>query len=188
MIKGSTNPSASVHVKARNFPLTEGLRQQVIHKMGRLEKYLDRLRDLEVILWTEPTREAEHHNHVEATARVAGRTVHVTTCSSDMYAALDEAVDKLYRQLNRTKERMKSHHARGIADTVEEAPVLENEEPDEIVRVKRFALEPEFEDEAIATMETLGHSFYVFLNARNEQINVLYRRKDGTLGLIEPAR
>lgn len=184
---------ADVRVKARNFPLTEALEKQVEQKMGRLDKYLDRLQGIDVVLWTEQSKEADRHNHVEATARIGGRKVHVTAMKSDMYAALDETVDKMYRQLNRTKERLKSHHGSRLAEVL---PGEEMESADEtiyddaadpsVVKVKRFEMKPQFEDEAIAEMETLGHSFYVFLNADSERVNVVYRRKDGDYGLIDP--
>ncbi len=185
----------NVQVKGKNLTITPALERQVVEKMGRLDKYLDRLSELEVELWCEKTRDAGHHNHVEATARVAGRTIRVTTSNGDMYAAIDEAVDKLYRQLNRQKERMKSHHGPKSLDTLapgEDDTQPENDSFDEsagsIVRVKRFDMKPEFEDDAVENLEDLGHSFYVFLNAETEQVNVLYKRKNGSYGLIEPIR
>jgi putative sigma-54 modulation protein len=164
--------------------------------MGKLDKYLDRLHEIEVELYTEKTREADHHNHVEATAHVTGRTMRVLSEHSDMYAAIDDAVDKLYRQLNRRKERLKAHHngripvlPESVDDTsldsvTEEDLGDENEVP--VVHVERLDMKPQFEEEAIEQMDALGRSFFVFLNARNEQVNVVYRRGDGSYGLIEP--
>lgn len=180
-----------IRVKARNFPLTDALESQVVAKLGRLDKYLDRLRGIDVVLWTESSKEADRHNHVEVTGHAGSRRVHATATAADMYAAVDEVVDKMYRQLNRAKERLKSHHGTRIADAVvpEEAalePFIEESQDAAIVKVKRFEMKPQFEDEALAEMETLGHSFYVFLNAANERVNVVYRRKDGHYGLIDP--
>jgi putative sigma-54 modulation protein len=186
----------SVQVKGKNLPVTPALRDQVVHKMNKLDKYLDRLDQIEVELSTEKTRDADHHNHVEATTHVAGRTIRVTSVHGDMYAAIDEAVDKLYRQLNRQKERMKSHHPGkttatqpGVLEDEYGAPAavddgLEGSEP--IVHIERLEVKPQFEEEAIAEMASSTRDFYVFLNARNEQVNVLYRREDGSYGLIEP--
>lgn len=183
----------NVQVKGKNLTVTPALERQVVEKMGRLDKYLDSLSELEVELWCEKTRDADHHNHVEATARVAGRTIRVTTANGDMYAAIDEAVDKLYRQLNRQKERMKAHHGTKSVEALElapqDTPLEEDSTPEtagSIVRIKRFDMKPEFEDDAVENLEDLGHSFYVFLNAQTEQVNVLYKRKDGSYGLIEP--
>jgi putative sigma-54 modulation protein len=195
---GKTNRTAggvSVHVKGKNLSITPALRDQVMHKMTKLDKYLDRLQEIEVELCTEKTRVADHHNQVEATTHVLGRTIRVTAMNSDMYAAIDEAVDKLYRQLNRKKERVKAHHngklaeTVGLADlaTVPEGEEAQEQEPDEpVIRVELLEMKPQFEDEAIEEMEAQGKTFFVFLNARNEQVNVVYRHKDGTYGLIEP--
>src|SRR5437588_12443897 len=98
-----------VHLKGRNLGVTEAIRAQVEHKMSRLYKYLDRLQSIDVELWTEKTREAGLHHHVEASTHVAGKMMRVATTQPDLYAAVDEAVDRLYRQLNRRKERLKSH-------------------------------------------------------------------------------
>jgi putative sigma-54 modulation protein len=191
MGKGSRTPGGvTVHVKGKNISITPALHDQVVHKMGRLDKYFDLLHDIDVELCTEKTRESIHHNHVEATARVAGRTIRVTAEDADMYAAIDDAVDKLYRQLNRKKERLKGHHGTKFVETL---PVEEIETTDDVpengtpaIRVERLNLKPIFEDEALAELEDQNRSFYVFLNASSEQVNVLYRRADGSYGLIEP--
>lgn len=194
MKHGQRSPGeVNVQVKGKNLTVTPALEAHVVEKMRCLDKYLDRLSNIEVELECEQTRDAAHHNHVEATARVAGRTIRVTTSHSDMYAAIDEVVDKLYRQLNRQKERMKSHHAPKPMEALaiaQDGPGSMEPESDEltgtIVRVKRFDMKPEFEDDAVENLEDLGHNFYVFLNAQSEQVNVLYKRRDGSYGLIQP--
>lgn len=195
---GKTNRTAggvSVHVKGKNLSITPALRDQVVHKMTKLDKYLDRLQEIEVELCTEKTRQADHHNQVEATTHVLGRTIRVTAANSDMYAAIDEAVDKLYRQLNRKKERVKGHHNGKLAEVVPLEDLsdvaageeTQGQEPDEpVIRVELLEMKPQFEDEAIEEMEQQGKTFYVFLNARNEHVNVVYRHSDGTYGLIKP--
>jgi putative sigma-54 modulation protein len=185
----------NVQVKGNHVTITPRLHDQVVAKMAKLDKYLDRLQTIEVELCWERTRDADHQNRVEATTRVAGRTLRVTASNSDMYAAVDEVVDKLYRQLNRHKERLKSHSASKLAEVLPAAPELpsvgvaesDDEDTEEPVIVReRLEVKPQFEDEAIADMEAAGQSFYVFLNARNESVNVVYRHGDGTYGLIEP--
>jgi putative sigma-54 modulation protein len=194
---GKTHRTAggvSVLVKGKNFSITPALRDQVVHKMTKLDKYLDRLQEIEVELCTEKTRQADHHNQVEATTHVLGRTIRVTATNSDMYAAIDDAVGKLYRQLNRKKERVKGHHNGKLAEVVPLEDLSDmaageetQEEPDgPVIRVELLEMKPQFEDEAIEEMELQGKNFYVFLNARNEQVNVVYRHSDGTYGLIEP--
>jgi putative sigma-54 modulation protein len=183
----------TIQVKGKGLPITQALRDQVTQKMHRLDKYLDRLQSIEVELCHENTRESSRQNQVEATARVPGRTLRVATASADMYAAIDEAVDKLYRQLNRKKERMKAHHGVKAAEIL--PPLLESDEVTElderqngeaVIHLEQLEVMPEFEDEAVEQLELRGGAFYVFLNARNERINVLYRREDGSYGLIEP--
>lgn len=105
-----------VHLKGKNLTITPALHDQVVNKMKRLDKYFDRLQQIEVELSTESTRDADQHSHVEATTHVLGRTIRVSSVHSEMYAAVDEAVDKLYRQLNRQKERVKAHHGTKLAD------------------------------------------------------------------------
>jgi putative sigma-54 modulation protein len=187
-----------VHVKGKNLTITPALHDQVVHKMGRLDKYLDRLQGIEVELRTEQTRDSADHNCVEATTRVAGRQIRVIAKDGDMYAAIDEAVDKLYRQLNRHKERLKSHHSNKFIDVMPSDAVVEQDEAGDegptsanlpegpLIRVQTLDMKPQFEDEAVLELEDGGREFYVFLNARNEQVNVLYRHSDGGYGLIEP--
>lgn len=192
-----TPGGVSVTVKGKNIAITAALHDQVVHKMVKMDKYLDRLQTIEVELCTEKTREAGLHNQVEATTRVAGRTIRVTAAHGDMYAAIDEAVDKLYRQLNRKKERMKAHHAGRRAEALAESDLesgavaavaavdgVKTRAP--AVHVERLDVEPQFEDEAVEELEASGEGFLVFLNARSEHVNVLYRRPDGDYGLIEP--
>jgi len=193
-----TPGGVSVTVKGKNIPITTALHDQVVHKMVKMDKYLDHLQTIEVELGTEKTREIGQHNHVEATTHIKGRTIRVSATNGDMYAAIDEAVDKLYRQLNRHKERMKAHHASRLAEALPantdagvasvpgavDSDAADQREP--AIRVERFEMEPQFEDEAVEELEAKGRDFYVFLNARNEQVNVLYRRPDGDYGLIEP--
>ena len=185
--------TVSGQVKGKGLAVKAALHDQVVHKMQRLDKYLDRLQTIDVELCREKTRDSAHQNQVDATAHVPGRTIRVTTSNADMYAAIDEAVDKLYRQLNRKKERMKSHHGGKPAEILppltetDEAIEIEDRNGDEaVIHLERVEVMPEFEDEAIEQFEARGGSFYVFLNARNERINVLYRRDDGSYCLVEP--
>src|SRR5947209_8482230 len=105
-----TPGGGSVDVKGENMSVSLALREHGVHKMERLDIDLDRLNEIEVEMSTEKTRDAAFHNLVEATARVRGHTFRAVTSDADMHTVIDEAVDKLYRQLNRTKERMKAHH------------------------------------------------------------------------------
>jgi putative sigma-54 modulation protein len=187
-----------VQVKGSHLVVTQALNDQVVQKMAKLDRYFDKLQTVEVELCWEKTRDANRQSRVEAITHVKGRTLRAVATHSDMYAAIDEVVDKLHRALNRQKERSKSHGTDKIVDVlpisaeVEEfatpEPVdvdLDGEAEPVIVR-ERLEVKPQFEDEAIAEMDAAGLAFYVFLNARNECVNVVYRHSDGSYGVIEP--
>lgn len=190
----------AVQVKGNHLAVTPALREQVVQKMAGLDRYFDALQTVEVELCWEKTREASRQNRVEATTHVKGRTLRVVAAHSDMYAAIDEVVDKLHRTLNRQKERVKSHGTNKIVDilplTDEAAEAAIAAEPDAeseeqvagepVIVHERLSVKPLFEDEAVAEMDAAGLAFYVFLNARNESINVAYRHADGTYGIVEP--
>ncbi|MGI8827739.1 MAG: ribosome hibernation-promoting factor, HPF/YfiA family [Chloroflexota bacterium] len=188
------NDGMDVQVKGNRFSVTPDVRHHVVHKMQRLQKYFDRIISIDVELSSERTRDADHQNHVEATTHVAGRTIRVTAAHGDMLAAVDEAVDKLYRQLNRQKERLKSHHGVPLS----EMPLAVNGDPDETdlteahdwdesaVRVQTIDMKPQFEDEALTELRAHTRDFYVFLNASTEQVNVLYKDANGGYCLVQP--
>lgn len=181
-------PVVEVHIKGKNMPITSDLRFQIERKMQKLSKYLDRLATIDVELATEPTREAAARNHVEATTHVLGRTIRVASMDAEMHAAVDMTVDKLYRSLNRRKEKVKSHHGAIAAEaSPAETSPLEEDEDEPIVEIERLEMKPMFEDEALEELRSGVDDFYVFLNARNEKVNVLYKRSDGTYGLIQPS-
>ena len=140
---------------------------------------------------------SEEHNprmsdgryRVEVTSMVAGQVVRVEASGGDERSALDLAVDKYESRLRRLKERIIGKHRRPGEKRLNGGSVGDEEPEDhtlQIDRVKRFAVKPMTPEEAALQMELLGHSFYLFLNADTEQYGVLYRRRGGTLGLIEP--
>jgi putative sigma-54 modulation protein len=189
-----TSGGVSVQVKGKNLSISPTLHNQVVRKMERLDKYLDRLQEIEVELGVEHTRAAGRHNRVEATGLVFGRVIRVVASGADMYTAIDEAVDKLYRQLNRQKEKMKSHHGGKLSEEIVVEPVsnedtssLDGEmDAQPVIIIEHIDMKPQFEDEAMEELQAGRQGFYVFLNAQSEQINVLYRHSDGTFGLIQP--
>ncbi len=135
-------------------------------------------------------RVADDRYRVEITAPVAGQVVRVEASAQDERAALDLASDKFERNLRRLKERLIQRSRKGGHKRLNAAePPTEEEEdgPHDIVRVKQFAMKPMMPEEAALQMDMLGHSFYFFLNGENDRYGVLYRRRDGSLGLIEPA-
>jgi putative sigma-54 modulation protein len=120
----------------------------------------------------------------QLTVRVRGKILRAEERTEDMFASIDAVLDKMYRQIARYKGKRKDR----MQTVAEGLPVTGQDEEvqGEIVRVKRFELLPMVPEEAIEQMELLGHSFYVFLNADEDAVNVVYRRGDGNYGLLQP--
>lgn len=179
-----TSGGIDIHVKGKGLSVTPELRDLVERKMSRLDKYHDRLQTVDVELIHEKTRASDQQNAVDVVARVPGQTIRVQASAAEIHAAIDEAVDKMYRHLNRKKERQKSHRGVATADMVP----AEADEPVVSARisVERPLVEPLSEEDAVAMLEDSGKPVYIFLNARNQQVNVVYRRAEGGYAVVEP--
>jgi putative sigma-54 modulation protein len=173
-----------VSIFARNMEVTPRLREYVERKVGKLDRYLPSIDEARVDLTVENTRSADHRQVAQLTVRVRGTILRAEERTQDMFASIDTVLDKMYRQVARYKGRRRD---RGQA-AAEVLPIEEPlEEPEgEVVRVKRFEVRPMTQEEAIEQMELLGHHFYVFLNADEDAINVVYKRNDGNYGLLQP--
>ncbi len=168
-------------VKGRNLEITEPLRRYAEEKVQRLTKYLEHIVTANVVLAVE-----KHRQIAEVTLRVRDLTIRAEESTADLYSAIDLVTEKLERQILRYKERIANRAAaRGGAEARPAGGAIAEGEP-RVVKTKRFAVKPAEVDEAILQMDLLGHSFYVFRNARTDEVNVVYRRKDGHYGLIEP--
>jgi putative sigma-54 modulation protein len=176
-------------VRGKNLEVPDRVRQYAERKFARLERLLDDRTDAIVELSNEAHRSAAHAHIADVTLVIDGKTLKSHASGASYQAALDVVVDKVERQAIDFKEKPRVRARpeeekkilREIADgTADTAPERQ------IVKTKRFAIEPMFEEDAVTAMEDLGHDFYVFVNAENEQVAVLYRRKDGRFGLIEP--
>jgi len=173
-----------VSVFARNMEVTPRLRQYVEQKVGKLDRYLPVIDEARIDLTMENTRSAAHRQVAQLTVRVHGTILRAEERTQDMFASIDAVLNKMYRQIARYKGKRQDRW-----QTVTEALPIEppdEETEGEIVRVKRFDVRPMVPEEAIEQMELLGHSFYIFLNADEDAINVVYRRKDGNYGLLQP--
>jgi putative sigma-54 modulation protein len=176
-------------VRGKNLEVPERVRQYAERKFSRLERLLDDRTDAIVELSNEAHRSATDAHIVDVQLVIDGKTLRSTASGASYQAALDVVVDKVERQAIDFKEK-----PRVRARPVEEKAILrkladgtsEGTRDRSIVKTKRFAIEPMFEEDALAAMEDLGHDFYVFVNAENERVAVLYRRKDGNFGMIEP--
>jgi putative sigma-54 modulation protein len=176
-------------IKGKNVEITDRLRDYVEKKIGKLDRYLPSISEAWVELATEGARAAHDRQICQVTVRSNGTILRAEERSDDMFTAIDTVLDKMYRQIARYKGKRKNRW-RGAGMTPEPLPLELEEEPEEevsnIVRVKSFAMTPMLPDEAVEQMELLGHDFFVFYNADEGQVNVIYRRKDGDYGLLQP--
>lgn len=179
-----------VEIQGHDMEVTASLDEYVRKKVARLERYLDALDEARVeLLHEKSARSAADRQVAQITVRGPNVLLRAEERSDDMFAAVDAALDKLQRRL----ERYKGKRHRGRGDGTSAARVAEPERAERgaasgtrIARRKAFELVPMSEEDAIEQMELLGHdSFFVFLNLHTNQVNVLYRRRDGTFGLIE---
>jgi putative sigma-54 modulation protein len=177
-------------VKGKNVEVTDRLREYVERKIGKLDRYLPAITEARVELSVEDTKAAQHRQACQVTIRSSGVILRAEERSLDMFTSIDTVLDKMYRQIARFKGKREDRW-RGAGSSVEPLPIeleqeLIEEEPSRIVRRKQFPMTPMHAEEAIEQMELLGHDFFVFYNAEEGQINVLYRRKGRDYGLLQP--
>jgi putative sigma-54 modulation protein len=175
-------------VKGKNYEVPEPVREYAERKLGRLERLLDDRSDATVELSVEQHRSAEDSHIVDVTLMIRGQALRSSAAASTHQAGIDDVLDKIERRAVDFRERPRTR-ARGAAERgrPDAAASLDAEDRrGQIVKVKRFNVEPMFEEDALAQMEDLGHSFFVFVNAETERVAILYRRRAGDYGLIEP--
>jgi len=191
-----------LQVSGRNLDITEPLREYAERKLARIERHLTEDTRVDLELAIERNRSISANQHAELTVWTRGPVLRAHEYADDMYAAIDLAVDKLDRQVRRYRERRRHwrphHQARDVEallplsedDEAASATLANGEEPElpipTIVKTKRFNMKPMHPDEAALQLELVGHAFYVFLNAESDAVAVIYRRRDGNLGVIEP--
>ncbi len=184
--------ATKVDVQVRNIRLTQQIKTHVEQRAGKLDHYLPLIEEADVELTHhQSARSANDRNVAQITARGKGLILRTEERSDEVLTAFDTALDKLHRQIDRYKG--KHYHGRGDGQStaeVAEEPVSTDDTdrlPPMITRRKQFRILPVNELEAIEQMNLLGHdNFFIFYNADTSRINVLYRRRDGTYGLIEP--
>jgi putative sigma-54 modulation protein len=173
-----------ITVSGKNIDVTDALRDTVIKKISKLEKYFNPDVETQVTLSVQKS-----HHIIEVTIPFGGVILRGEESTDDMYASIDNVLDKLERQIRKHKTRLE-RRMRENSLRPQGEPVTAGDEEDEylplIVRTKKFAIKPMPVDEAVLQMDLLGHSFFVFQNAETEEVNVVYKRKDGRYGLIEP--
>ena len=170
-------------ISGKNIDVTPGLRTAVEDKLGKLEKYFTAETEVHVTLGVEKDRQK-----IEVTIPVKGNIIRSEQTSNDMYVSIDLVEEVIERQLRKYRKKIIDRHQEG--GTFQWEFMNDEIDPDDgeiqIVRTKRFGMKPMFPEDACVQMELLGHNFYVFQNAETDEVNVVYKRKDGTYGLIEP--
>jgi len=176
-------------VKGKNLDVPDAVRQYAERKMRRLERLLDDRTDAILEISVEHHKSADDSRIAEVTLVIDGQTLRGRADAISYEAAIDDVVDKVERRAvdHREKPRVRARGSeeKGILSRIADGTADGGRER-RVVKSKRFAIQPMFEEDAIAEMESLGHAFFVFVNAESERVNVLYRRRDGDFGLIEP--
>ena len=169
-------------ISGKNIAVTDGLRTAVEDKLGKLERYFNPDTEVVVTLSVEKDRQK-----IEVTIPVKGNIIRSEQVSNDMYVSIDLVEEVIERQLRKYKNKIiDKHQASGDFQQDFLEKEFEEDEEIKIVRTKRFDIKPMYPEDACVQMELLGHSFYVFVNAESDQVNVVYKRKGNTYGLIEP--
>ncbi len=177
-----------LQVKGKNVEVSEAIRTYAEEKLGRLERQLADPTRVELELAVEKNPSIADNHVAEATVWTKGPVLRAREASADMRASIDLLVDKLERQVSRYREKRRGHRRDNGRAPAEQSHTPTNEEGGPvIVKTKQFALNPMTAEEAVLQLELVGHDFFVFRNSESEEINVVYRRRDGGYGLIEPA-
>ena len=169
-------------ISGKNIEITQGLRSAVESKIGKLEKYFTKETEVHVTLSVEKDRQK-----IEVTIPVKGSIIRSEQTSNDMYVSIDLVEEVIERQLRKYKTKIvdKKQEGGNFQKAYIENDYMEDEEI-RIIRSKKFGMKPMFPEDACVQMELLGHNFYVFRNAETDEVNVVYKRKGNTYGLIEP--
>jgi putative sigma-54 modulation protein len=176
-----------LQVKGKNVEVSDSLKSYAQEKLGKLDKHLNAATRLELELAVERNPSIAENQIAEATVWTKGPILRARESSPDMRASIDQLVEKLERQARRYRDKRRRHgrnHGNGPA--LDARPVVPDEESPVIVKTKQFAVKPMTPEEAVLQLELIGHDFFVFQNAETDDVNVVYRRRDGNYGLIEP--
>ena len=176
--------SMRITITGRNIELTPGIKEAVEDKLSKLEKYFKPDTDVNVTLSVEKERQK-----IEVTIPTKGHTIRAEEVSNDMYVSIDLVEETLERQLIKYRTKIiskKMNAAASFKAEYLEEKVEDDDEEIKIVRSKRYDMKPMYPEDACIQMELLGHDFFVFVNAETDEVNVVYKRKANTYGIIEP--
>lgn len=178
-------------VKGKNYEVPERVRDYATRKLGRLERLLDDRSDATVELSVEQHRSTQDSHIVDVTLVIDGQTLRGSAAAPTHKAGIDAVLDKIerravdFRETSRVRKSSETVRGGGAEEPTGAAGDRDDRRS-QIVKIKRFHIEPMFEEDAVARMEELGHAFFVFVNAEDERVAILYRRSDGDYGMIEP--
>jgi putative sigma-54 modulation protein len=177
-----------LQVKGKNHEVSDTIRRYAEEKMQKLDRQLHELAEVELELRVEKNPSIADNQVAEVTGRTKGPTLRVTEASTDMKASIDQLTEKLTRQIDHARgKQRKDWHPRDNGSTGGPMSIPDEEETGEqIVKVKQFSVKPMSPEEAVLQLELIGHDFFVFRSDDSGEINVIYRRKNGGYGLIEP--
>jgi ribosome hibernation promoting factor len=179
-----------LQVKGRNLEISEQIRTYAEEKLGKLDRLVSDPTRVELELAIEKNPSIADNHVAEATVWTKGPVLRARETSADMKASIDQLAAKLERQVKRYREKRRvapRRHARDGGLPAEPAPLEAPEDDTAIVKTKQFSVNPMSAEEAVLQLELVGHDFFVFRNAETDTINVVYRRRDGDYGLIEPS-
>ena len=176
-----------LQITGQNIELSPAVRRHIEQKMGKLSRHLPNIIESKVEIVEEKTKSPQQHYVVRVTVDSNGILLNGEERGQDISNAIDKVAEVMTRQIEHSKGKL---YEKGRGSSLAKGEFSEEAEPASpprrVVKVKRFAVKPMSVDETIEQMELLGHSFFLFLNADTEEINLLYRRRDGNYGLIEP--
>ena len=172
----------TIAVRGKNIEVTPALKDYVTKRVSKITKYFDNIGEMSAVLKVEKGRHI-----VELTVPINGMILRGEEATADMYASIDQVVEKIEKQIEKYKTKLAKRMKSGTfkSELVQSALAVEDDET-KVVKTKRFAVKPMYVEEAVLQMNMINHDFYVFTNTETEEVNVVYRRKDGHYGLIEP--
>ncbi len=180
-------------VKGQNIDVTEAIKKHAQDKLAKVVKHFDQILKIEVEFKVERNPSVNNSQEVEVIIFTKGPMIRASVATDDMYVSIDHVVEKLEKQIEKYKGKLYRSSVRHQGVSVspkgkeeEEAFELQEEEPPSIVKVKQITMKPMSAEEAAMQLDLIGHEFFVFINSISEETNIIYRRRDGNYGLIEP--
>jgi putative sigma-54 modulation protein len=175
-------------MKGRNVEVTDSLRKYAEQKLAKLDRKLGEATQVELELLVEKNPSIAANQVAEATVWTKGPTLRAREASRDMKASIDQLAEKLLRQVTNYRDKRRRPYARYREDGGSSPmPDVSEESEPTIVKTKQFPVKPMSAEEAVSQLELIGHDFFVFRNADTDEVNVVYRRREGGYGLIEPS-